>query len=304
MGRAPPGRPKALAPLRGERGAQRRFGGSFRVSDATSRASAPPMSLAAGAAGRRLMRLLEVPLALAVVVALWQALSVAVGNKTLVPSPLLVARAWLDLLHGDLRDDVLASLLHLGAGYALGVVTGLALALASARFTIVEWLVDPLVEILRPISAIAWIPLAILMFGISAKVPVFLIFYAALFPIFVNTVAGIKQVDQQLVRAARMLGASSRLVLTHVVMPSALPFVLAGARLSLGVAWMAMVAAELTGSDAGLGWRLFWYQEFFAMDKVMAVILTIGVLGYLFDTLLRALQARITRWSPDSAVDA
>jgi ABC-type nitrate/sulfonate/bicarbonate transport system permease component len=100
-----------------------------------------------------------------------------------------------------------------------------------------------------------------------------------------------------------MLGASARLILTHVVMPSALPYVLAGARLSLGVAWMAMVAAELTGSDAGLGWRLFWYQEFFAMDKVMAVILTIGVLGYLFDTLLRALQARITRWSPDSTMD-
>jgi ABC-type nitrate/sulfonate/bicarbonate transport system permease component len=100
-----------------------------------------------------------------------------------------------------------------------------------------------------------------------------------------------------------MLGASSRLILTHVVMPSALPFVLAGARLSLGVAWMAMVAAELTGADAGLGWRLFWYQEFFAMDKVMAVILTIGVLGYLFDTLLRKLQSRITRWSPDSAID-
>jgi ABC-type nitrate/sulfonate/bicarbonate transport system permease component len=103
--------------------------------------------------------------------------------------------------------------------------------------------------------------------------------------------------------AARMLGASSRLILTHVVIPYALPFVLAGARLSLGVAWAAMVAAELTGSDAGLGWRLFWYQEFFAMDKVMAVILTIGVLGYLMDLLLRKLQSRITRWSRDSAID-
>jgi ABC-type nitrate/sulfonate/bicarbonate transport system permease component len=167
-----------------------------------------------------------------------------------------------------------------------------------------ETIVDPFVELLRPISAIAWIPLAILMFGISAKVPVFLIFYAAVFPIFVNTVAGVKQVDPQLIRAARALGASPRLILTHVVMPSALPFVLAGARLSLGVAWMAMVAAELTGSDAGLGWRLFWYQEFFAMNKVMAVILTIGVLGYLLDTLLRALQARITRWSPDASHEA
>ena len=274
------------------------------MSDAARSAAVPLQRVAVGAARRRLLRSLEVPLALAVVVALWQALSVAVGNKTLVPSPVLVGRAWIDLLHGDLRDDVLASLMHLGLGYALGTLAGLALAIASARFTLVEWLVDPLVEILRPISAIAWIPLAILMFGVSAKVPVFLIFYAAVFPIFVNTVAGVKQVDTRLVRAAQMLGASPRFILRHVVMPSALPFVLAGARLSLGVAWMAMVAAELTGSDAGLGWRLFWYQEFFAMDKVMAVILTIGVLGYAFDTLLRGLQARITRWSPDSAVDA
>ena len=98
-----------------------------------------------------------------------------------------------------------------------------------------------------------------------------------------------------------MLGASRRMIVTHVVMPAALPLILAGARLSLGVAWMAMVAAELTGADSGLGWRIFWYQEFFAMDKVMAVILTIGVLGYIFDSLLRALQARITRWSPNGS---
>jgi ABC-type nitrate/sulfonate/bicarbonate transport system permease component len=254
-------------------------------------------------AGRRMRRWLEVPAALAVIVALWQLASMAVANRTLLPSPALVLAAWVDLLQGDLRDDVLASLAHLAIGYALGAGTGLALAALSARFAVVEVIVDPLVELLRPISAIAWIPLAILMFGVSARVPIFLIFYAAVFPIFVNTVAGVKQVDAQLVRAAQALGASPRMVLTHVVLPSALPFVLAGARLSLGVAWMAMVAAELTGSDAGLGWRLFWYQEFFAMNKVMAVILTIGVLGYLLDTLLRALQARITRWSPDTAPD-
>lgn len=273
------------------------------MSDGTQSASAPAPDLALGAAGRWMLRALEVPVALAVVVGLWQVASVVVANSTLLPSPLRVLHAWTDLLRGDLREDVLASLLHLGIGYALGAGTGLALAVVSARFLLVESIVDPLVELLRPISAIAWIPIAILMFGISGKVPVFLIFYASLFPIFVNTIAGVKQVDVQLVRAARMLGASPRMILTHVVMPAALPYVLAGARLSLGVAWMAMVAAELTGADAGLGWRLFWYQEFFAMDKVMAVILTIGVLGYLFDALLRALQARITRWSPDSSID-
>ncbi|HJU21531.1 MAG TPA: ABC transporter permease [Casimicrobiaceae bacterium] len=273
------------------------------MNDGTSIADVPRVGAAVAVTATRLGRLLEVPAALAVVVALWQLTSVAVGNKTLVPSPLLVLTAWVELVHGDLRDDVLASLMHLALGYALGAGTGLALAVLSARFAVVETIVDPLVELLRPISAIAWIPLAILMFGVSAKVPVFLIFYAALFPIFVNTLAGMKQVDPQLVRAARALGASPRLILTHVVIPSALPFMLAGARLSLGVAWMAMVAAELTGSDAGLGWRLFWYQEFFAMNKVMAVILTIGVLGYVLDALLRWLQTRITRWSPDASRD-
>ena len=274
------------------------------MSDGARTAAAPSTVVGLGATGRRLLRALEVPIALAVLASLWQALSVAVGNRTLVPSPMQVVSAWLQLLEGDLRNDVLASLIHLGIGYTLGVATGLALAALTARFAIVESIVDPAVELLRPISAIAWIPIAILMFGVSGKVPVFLIFYASLFPIFVNTVAGVKQVDERLMRAASVLGASPRLILTHVVLPSALPYVLAGARLSLGVAWMAMVAAELTGADAGLGWRLFWYQEFFAMDKVMAVILTIGVLGYVFDTLLRRLQARITRWSPDSAIDA
>lgn len=263
--------------------------------------SAPGIAAGTGAMRRFAVRRLEFPLALAAVVALWQLASALVANKTLLPPPLLVLQAWVGLLRTDLQEDALASLVHLGVGYGLGVATGLALAVASARFAAVESIVDPLVEVLRPISAIAWIPLAILMFGISQNVPIFLIFYAAVFPIFINTVAGVKQVDRQLVRAAQMLGASPRIVVTHVVMPAALPYVLAGARLSLGVAWMAMVAAELTGADSGLGWRLFWYQEFFAMDKVMAVILTIGVLGYAFDTLLRGLQARITRWSPDSA---
>jgi ABC-type nitrate/sulfonate/bicarbonate transport system permease component len=201
-----------------------------------------------------------------------------------------------------LPTDILASLVHLGLGYGLGIITGMVLALLAARFLFIEVILDPIVEVLRPISAIAWIPLAILMFGIGRGVPIFLIFYAATFPVFINMLAGIKQVDPRLVQAAQMLGASRQTIVTHVVMPAALPLILAGARLSLGVAWMAMVAAELTGADSGLGWRIFWYQEFFAMDKVMAVILTIGVLGYIFDSLLRALQARITRWSPDGSV--
>jgi ABC-type nitrate/sulfonate/bicarbonate transport system permease component len=266
------------------------------------RSAAPlPVTLRAGRSWLRYLRHCEFVLALAAVGGLWHVVSMAVNNSTLVPPPLLVLDAWISLWGDELPNDIIASLVHLGVGYGLGITTGLVLALLAARFLIVEVIVDPLVEILRPIGAIAWIPIAILMFGIGRGVPVFLIFYAAIFPVFINTLAGIKQVDPRLVQAAEMLGASRRMIVTHVVMPAALPLILAGARLSLGVAWMAMVAAELTGADSGLGWRIFWYQEFFAIDKVMAVILTIGILGYIFDTLLRWLQARITRWSPDGS---
>lgn len=250
---------------------------------------------------RRAARLLELPLALGALGAAWQMLSLRVNNSTLVPPPLSVLAAWREMLGDELPADILASLIHLGVGYGLGAGTGFVLALLCARFAIVEAIADPTIELLRPISAIAWIPLAILMFGIGHEVPFFLIFYAALFPIFLNTLAGIKQVDPALVNAARMLGASRRMVVTHVVLPAALPMVLAGARLSLGVSWMAMVAGELVGADAGLGWRVFWYQEFFAMDRVMAVILTIGVLGFLVDLALRAFQHAIMRWQPDPA---
>ena len=262
-------------------------------------AASPPATMRAGVSWTRHLRHFEFAFALVAVGALWHLVSVIVNNTTLVPSPLRVLRAWVSLWSEQLPTDIVASLAHLGLGYGLGITTGIALALLAARFLFVEAIVDPIVEVLRPISAIAWIPIAILMFGIGQGVPIFLIFYAAIFPVFINMLAGIKQVDPRLVQAAQMLGASRRMIVTHVVMPAALPLILAGARLSLGVAWMAMVAAELTGADSGLGWRIFWYQEFFAMDKVMALILTIGVLGYILDTLLRVLQARITRWSPD-----
>jgi ABC-type nitrate/sulfonate/bicarbonate transport system permease component len=269
------------------------------VSRALHRAAPLLVVMRRGGSWKRTLRRCEFVVALAAVGVLWHLVGLAVANPTLVPPPVLVLKAWIGLWGEELPADIAASLLHLASGYGLGIAAGLVLALLSARFAALEAVIDPLVEILRPISAIAWIPLAILMFGIGWGVPIFLIFYAAVFPIFINSLAGIKQVDPRLVQAAEMLGASRRLIVTHVVMPAALPMILAGARLSLGVAWMAMVAAELTGSDSGLGWRIFWYQEFFAMDKVMAVILTIGILGYIFDSLLRGLQARITRWSPE-----
>lgn len=252
----------------------------------------------------RIRRLVEFLAALGVVGVVWHLVALRVANSTLVPPPAAVGRAWISLLFTDLPTDITASLVHLGTGYGIGAIAGLALAILCARYEIVDAIADPLMELLRPIGAIAWIPIAIIIFGIGRGVPIFLIFYAAMFPIFVNTLAGIRQVDRNFLNAAHSLGAQPHLVVTHVILPAALPHVLAGARLSLGVAWAAMVAAELTGADAGLGWRIFWYQEFFAMDKVMAVVLTIGIFGYALDLALRALQARLTRWSQDTRTES
>jgi ABC-type nitrate/sulfonate/bicarbonate transport system permease component len=245
------------------------------------------------------LRFLEMAVPLAVLLALWHLASVKIMNIDILPPPLMVFEAWWGLWLSDLPVDIQASLVHLGVGYGLGALLGVVLAILSARFIYVEAIVDPVVEMLRPIGAIAWIPIAILMFGVGRTVPIFLIFYAAAFPIFLSTLAGIRETDRQLIQAAEMLGASRRMVIMRVVLPGAVPMVLAGARLSLGVGWMAMVAAELIGASDGLGWRIFWYQEFFRMDKVMAVILTIGVLGFLIDAGMRRLQFRLARWNPE-----
>jgi ABC-type nitrate/sulfonate/bicarbonate transport system permease component len=238
-------------------------------------------------------------------IGLWHVIAARLANPELLPPPKVVGAAFVDLLiDGDMPDDIIASLQHLGLGFGIGAGLGLLLAALCARFSVVMRVLDPLIELFRPIGAIAWIPFAILMFGVSSTVPVFLIGYGALFPIFVSTLAGVRGVDAALLRAGAALGASPRMVVTHVVLPAALPHILSGARLSMGVAWAAMIAAELTGSDSGLGWRLFWYQEFFRMDRVAAVILMIGLLGVAADLLLRLLRHAVTGWSAEDAHDA
>ncbi|MES2482533.1 MAG: ABC transporter permease [Pseudomonadota bacterium] len=228
----------------------------------------------------------------------WGLASATISNATLLPAPAKVYAALIEMVRTDIAVDIAVSLAHLGTGYAIGITLGLLMAILAVRFAAAGTVIEPMVEVLRPISAIAWIPIAILMFGVSDAVPVFLIAYAAAFPIFINTLDGIRRLDAALLDAARSLGASPNFVTLRVVLPGALPYAMTGARLSLGLAWMAMVAGELVGADAGLGWRIMWYQEFFAMDKVMAIILVIGVLGFLADVGLRGLQRALLHWNP------
>ncbi|WP_421907522.1 ABC transporter permease [Mameliella sp.] len=230
--------------------------------------------------------------------ALWGLAAHLTENPVLLPPPGAVLSALVDILQDELVGDILASLYHLVTGMAAGVTLGLVMAFAAAANQWFSDLVEPLVELLRPISGIAWIPLAIMMFGIGEAVPIFLIGYVSVFPIFLNTLAGIRSVDARLVQAARVLGASSMMVQRDVILPAALPMILSGLRLSLGVAWMTLIGAELIGGESGLGWRAFWYEQFFAMNKNLAVILVVGLLGLTFDTAIRMLKKRLVRWQP------
>src|SRR5205085_12262082 len=183
----------------------------------------------------------------------------------------------------------LASLLAIPLGFFMG------------RSRTADAMIDPLVEGLRPISGIAWIPLGLFIFGIGNALPIFIMTYAAFFPILLGTIAGVRGVDRRLVDAARTMGVPGRTIVTHVVVPAALPSLLVALRLGIASSWTAVVAAELIGAPSGLGYAVEWYRELLMTPQVMSFIAMIGVLGYVCDRAVRLLAQRFTPWAADVA---
>ena len=162
----------------------------------------------------------------------------------------------------------------------------------------VRTIIAPFVEILRPIPPLAWIPIAILWFGIGMKSAGFIIFLGAFFPILLNTISGVMSVDVRLIEAAKVLGAGTRVILMKILTPGSLPFVFAGLRIGLGVGWMTLVAAEFTGvkSGYGLGYVIMIARGIQRPDAIMAGMMVIGLIGYLLDTVLRGIESRYLEW--------
>lgn len=251
---------------------------------------------------RRLSRLrgplvyLRSMLALMVV---WELAARWKGNTVLLPSPLRVLESIVSLaLSLELFEHAAISLVRMLISVALAALAAVPLGLLMGRSGIVEDLVDPLMEILRPISGIAWIPLALFLFGIGHALPVFIMFYTAFFPILIGTIAGVHGVDRRLIDAARTMGVAEPVILARVVLPAALPSILVALRLGIAGAWTAVVAAELVGAPSGLGYAVEWYRELLMTPKVMAFIAMIGLLGYLCDAAIRHLQIAATPWAP------
>lgn len=234
----------------------------------------------------------------AVFAGLWQIAFLWNDNPLQLPSPARVFAALWDLLvSGEILEHASVStgrmVIALIAAIAVAVPLGFWMGLSRNA----EAYIDPLVELLRPISGIAWLPLALYIFGVGNTLPVFIMVYVAFFPILLNTIAGVRQVDKRLVAAARTMGVSRTAMLVHVLIPAALPTVMVGIRLAFAASWAAIVAAELIGSPSGLGFAIEWYRQLLMTSKVFAFILAIGVVGYLCDVGLRALQRHLTPWA-------
>lgn len=230
----------------------------------------------------------------------WQYVSIHVLNETtrnLLPPPTAVLKAAGQLIaSGELFHNLIDSVRREFVAFLWALIS-IPLGVAMSWWRVVEEQVNPIVEILRPVPPLAWIPLSILWFGISDVQNEFIIFLGIFFPILLNTIAGVKAVEPSLIRAARCLGAGELTVICQVILRAALPQILTGVRVGLGVGWMALVAAELVGAISGLGFMINDARSVLRTDIIIVGMATIGLVGLCIDGALRLLMKRLLPWS-------
>ncbi len=229
----------------------------------------------------------------------WLVGHLQLANPMLLPSPGSVVAALWDMTgDGTLLRHTSISFARALGGFAIAAAAGIPLGILIARFRWIDAALNPWVELLRPVPPIAFLPLVVLWFGIGETSKVIVISYGAIFPILLNTIHGVRAIDNSLLRAARMLGASSRQIFMYVVLPAATPSVVTGLRLGAGMAIFVLVAAELIGASSGLGWLITDAREHFLTDRIMVGIVTLGLLGWAINRALLALDTRLIKWRP------
>ena len=235
---------------------------------------------------------------IAVLIAAWW-LTVYLTHSVIFPTPWgVVTGTWELLKNGTLWDHIGASLLRVGAGFGLAVCFALPLGLWMGWVPGAYLTLNPLFQILRPISPIAWIPIAILWFGVGDASPIYLIFISSVFPMIVQTTVGVHTIEKRYLRAAENFGVSRRTLFKQVVIPAVLPQVLVGMRIGLGVAWLVVVAAEMIALHSGLGYMIMDSRNAGnRYDLVIAGMIIIGLIGLSLDTIMRMLEGiRWIRW--------
>jgi ABC-type nitrate/sulfonate/bicarbonate transport system permease component len=216
-------------------------------------------------------------------------------DPVFLPAPSAILKELLLMIKtGELFVHIGYSMGRMIVGFSLACVVGVLLGLTMAWFRFIDRIFEPLIDLIRPVSPLAILPLAILWLGIGHSSKIFIIFYGALFPIVLNTYAGIKGVEKATVDAAKTLGATKVELLFKVAIPSALPIILTGIRISSAIAMIVVVASEMVAATAGLGYLILTAEQVYKTEEMFVGILCISILGFGLDRLIKYIQRKVT----------
>ena len=233
--------------------------------------------------------------------------AVKAGMTRLIPSPAEVAEYMVDFVWGGIWDDAFSATMHIHllasmsrvyGGFALAAIVAVPLGILIGRNDTIRALLDPFLQLMRPIPVTAWLPLSMILFGLGPRSAFFLVFLGAFYPILLNTVFGVRSVEKRLFEAASMLGCSPSAQFTKVVLPAALPSIFTGLRLGLGLAWFVIVVGEMTGVPQGLGAVIMDGRTLSRTELVICGMIVIGIAGFLSDRVVVMIMNRLLRWSP------
>ncbi|MDR1460249.1 MAG: ABC transporter permease [Campylobacteraceae bacterium] len=233
------------------------------------------------------------------IIAVWKAADIAglITSYTMPPPEDIVITAFEFYNDGTLFEHIKASFMRVIEGFGIALVLALFLGVVIGLNVRFEKFTDSVIQIIKPIPPIAWIPLAILWFGIGEASKIYIIAIGAFFPILVNTVEGIKNIDSRYLELARVYEVRRGRVIWRVILPGALPFIMVGVRIGLGMGWICVVAAELIAANSGIGYMLMDGRSLSRPDIVILGMIVIGIVGKLMDDILRSISKRIIKWN-------
>lgn len=233
-------------------------------------------------------KLINILIGLGAILLIWDAI-VLTGRyeASLLPSPLMVLNAMKELIaDGSLMKNIQVSLMRFFVGYSLAIISAVFLGMLFGWFKKLWDIVDPIAQVLRPVSPLAWFPFIVLWLGIGDIPAIAIIFIAAFFPVLLSTVSAVKKIDKTYLKVARNFGIKQPFVLTKIVFPAAFPSIVTGLHIALGSAWVFLVAGEMAGVQSGLGFMVIDARNSMRADLLIAAIIFIGLLGLILDKLI------------------
>ena len=234
-------------------------------------------------------------ISIAIGIGVWQLVAMKYGSA-LVASPAQTVTAAKELASdGTLLNSVIASGRRILIGWGLGLVVGVPVGLLMGRLTVIRQLLDPYIEFFRFIPPVAFVTLAVVWLGIGEASKVVLIFYTSVFIVTLNTIAGVLSINESKLRAATSLGANRWQVMRSIVLPATVPHIVTGARLAMGNSFLTIVSAEIVAAQVGLGALIWTSRNYGRIDWVFVGIITLGILGFVFDRVLRVVSSRVLR---------